>query len=133
LNGPLEYKSGNDIGKSAQLHISDVTLDYISKIFYECRSGKLPNSPLPIMSNDSMVDPSRVPPNDTKHLIKFLVLSVPYKIKRNYTTNDDKTRLSDWMQIKDKYSDEIIDMITHNYIPNLRNVILKRVSFSNRL
>jgi hypothetical protein len=51
LNGPLEYKSGNDIGKSAQLHISDVTLDYISKIFYECRSGKLPGSPLPIMAN----------------------------------------------------------------------------------
>jgi phytoene dehydrogenase-like protein len=130
LNGPLEYKSRNDIGKSAQLHISDVTLDYISKIFYECRSGKLPSSPLPIMSNDSMVDPSRVPANDTKHLIKFLVLSVPYNIKSNYTTNDDKTRLSDWMQIKDKYSDEIIDMISHDYIPNLRNIILKRVSYS---
>jgi beta-carotene ketolase (CrtO type) len=130
LNGPLEYKSGNEIGKSAQLHISDVTLDYISKIFYECMSGKLPSSPLPIMSNDSMVDPSRVPANDTKHLIKFLVLSVPYNIKSYYTTNDDKTRLSDWMQIKDKYSDEIIDMITHDYIPNLRNVILKRVSYS---
>ena len=62
LNGPLEYKSGDDIGKSAQVHISDVTLDYLSKIFYECRSGKLPTNPLPIMSNDSMVDPSRVPP-----------------------------------------------------------------------
>jgi beta-carotene ketolase (CrtO type) len=58
LNGPLEYKSGNDIGKSAQLHISDVTLDYLSKIFYECRSGKIPTNPLPIMSNDSVVDPS---------------------------------------------------------------------------
>ena len=130
LNGPLEYKSGNDIGKSAQLHISDVTIDYLSKIFYECRSGKLPTSPLPIMSNDSMVDPSRVPANDTKHLIKFLVLSVPYNIKSYYSTNEDKTRESDWMQIKDRYSDEIIDMITRDYIPNLRNVILKIVSYS---
>jgi beta-carotene ketolase (CrtO type) len=57
LNGPLDYKSGNDTGKSAQVHISDVTLDYLSKIFYECGSGKLPTNPLPIMSNDSMVDP----------------------------------------------------------------------------
>jgi beta-carotene ketolase (CrtO type) len=130
LNGPLEYKSGNDIGKSAQLHISDITLDCLSKIFYECRSRKLPSRPLPIMSKDSMVYISRVPDNDTKHLIKFLVLSVPYNIKSYYTTNDDKTRLSDWMQIKDKYSDEIIDMITNDYIPNLRNVILKRVSYS---
>jgi beta-carotene ketolase (CrtO type) len=72
LNGPLEYKSGNDTVKSAQIHISDVSLEYLSKIFYECRSGKLPTNPLPIMSNDSIVDPSRVPANDTKHLIKFL-------------------------------------------------------------
>jgi beta-carotene ketolase (CrtO type) len=72
LNGPLEYKSGNDTVKSAQIHISDVSLEYLSKIFYECRSGKLPTNPLPIMSNDSIVDPSRVPANDPKHLIKFL-------------------------------------------------------------
>ena len=131
LNGPLEYKSGNDIGKSVQIHISDVTLDYISKIFYECRSGKLPANPLPIMSNDSIVDPSRVPANGTKHLIKFLVLSVPYNIKKSYcSTNDDKTRQSDWMQIKDRYSDDIIDMITREYIPNLSDIILKKVSYS---
>jgi phytoene dehydrogenase-like protein len=130
LNGPLEYKSGDDIGKSAQVHISDVTLDYLSKIFYECRSGKLPTNPLPIMSNDSMVDPSRVPANDTKHLIKFLVLSVPYNIKSYYSTNDDKTRQSEWVHIKDQYCDEIIDMITRDYIPNLRDIILKRVSYS---
>ncbi len=42
-----------------------------------------------------MVDPSRVPANDTKHLIKFLVLSVPYNIKNHYSTNDGKTRQSD--------------------------------------
>ena len=72
LNGPLEYESGNDTGKSAQIHLSDVSPEYLSKIFYECRSGKLPTNPLPIMSNDSIVDPSRVPANDPKHLIKFL-------------------------------------------------------------
>jgi beta-carotene ketolase (CrtO type) len=133
LNGPLEYKSGNEISKSAQVHISDATLDYLSKIFYECRSGKLPTCPLPIMSNDSMVDPSRVPANDTMHLIKFLVLSVPYDIKSYYSTNDDRTGQSDWVHIKDQYCDEIIDMITRDYIPNLRDIILKSVIFSNRL
>ena len=133
MNGPFEYKSGNDTVKSAQIHISDVSLEYLSKIFYECRSGKLPTNPLPIMSNDSIVDPSRVPANDTKHLIKFLVLSVPYDIKSYYSTNDDKTRQSEWEHIKDQYCDEIINMITRDYIPNLRDIILKSVIFSNRL
>lgn len=49
LNGALEYKSGQEIlSNSAQVHISPPGLEYFSKIFYECRSGKLPSNPLPI-------------------------------------------------------------------------------------
>lgn len=88
LNGPLQYKTGQEVlSKSAQVHISPPGLEFFSKIFYECRSGRPPSHPLSIMRNDSMMDPSRVlstrenPNNPNKHLIKFLVLSVPYKIK----------------------------------------------------
>lgn len=42
-------------------------IEYLSKIFYECRNGKLPANPLAIMSNDSLMDPSRVPKN--KHFL----------------------------------------------------------------
>ena len=90
LDGLVEYVAGGDIIPSAQLHLSPQTLDYFAKIFYECRSGKLPSEPLPIMSNDSVADPSRVPSG--KHLLKFLILSVPYKIKGDNVAGDSSNK-----------------------------------------
>jgi hypothetical protein len=43
LDGPGEYFAGADIIPSAQLHLSPQTLNYLAKIFYECRAGKLPS------------------------------------------------------------------------------------------
>lgn len=134
LNGPLQYKTGQEVlSKSAQVHISPPGLEFFSKIFYECRSGKPPSNPLSIMSNDSMMDPSRVlstrenlnDPN--KHLIKFLVLSVPYKIKN---TDDEIEQQLEWDNFKNKYSDQIIDNISQQYIPNLNEEILKKTIYS---
>lgn len=134
LNGPLKYESGQEIlSKSAQVHISPPGLEFFSKIFYECRSGKPPYIPLSIMSNDSMVDPSRIVPingsndNSNKHLIKFLVLSVPYKIKN---TDDETEQKIEWDSFKNRYGDQIIDNISQNYIPNLNDQILKKTIYS---
>jgi beta-carotene ketolase (CrtO type) len=92
--------------------------------------GKLPSEPLPIMSNDSVCDPSRVPMG--KHLIKFLILNVPYKIKYNMTTvaaTENSNRI-DWNYMKEEYGDHVIDIIAKKYMPNLKKAILKRVILS---
>lgn len=138
LNEPLEYKSGQEtLSNSAQVHISPPGLEFFSKLFYECRSGKLPSNPLPIMSNDSMMDPTRVTMSnighdnenkDKKHLIKFLVLSVPYKIRNNEDGMDEGK--DEWENVKEEYADQIIDMISQGYIPNLKDIILKKVAYS---
>jgi beta-carotene ketolase (CrtO type) len=130
LNGPLEYKSGQEmLSNSAQVHISPPGLEYFSKIFYECRSGKLPSNPLPIMSNDSMMDPTRIDNSiDNKHLIKFLVLSVPYQIRNE--NDEKKVDENGWETMKERYADQIIDVINQGYIPNLKDVILKRIAYS---
>jgi beta-carotene ketolase (CrtO type) len=140
LNGPAEYYAGTDIIQSTQLHLSPPTIDFFAKIFYECRSGKLPSEPLFIMSNDSIADPSRVPTG--KHLMKFLILSVPYKVKLidddiidndhcNYTDDDNSNITNgDWDNVKEQYGDHIIDMITEKYIPNLKKITLKPVIYS---
>lgn len=71
-----------------------------------------------------------------KHLIKFLILNVPYKIKYDMTTITDKVTITttnnktDWSDIKERYGDHIIDMITEKYIPNLKKILLKRVVLS---
>jgi beta-carotene ketolase (CrtO type) len=88
LDERAQYYAGTEVIQSAQIHLSEPTLDYFSKIYYECRGGKLPSKPLPIISNDSVCDPSRVPMG--KHLIKFLILNVPYKIKNDITASTAK-------------------------------------------
>jgi beta-carotene ketolase (CrtO type) len=132
LDGRLKYKSNPVVGRSSQIHISTPTLEYFSKIFYECRSGIIPNNPLSIMSNDSVIDPGRVQSvsENNKQLIKFLILCVPYDIRVYDTDNNDNTMNLDWLNIKEHYSDQIVDSITNDYIPNLKNLILKKVSYS---
>jgi beta-carotene ketolase (CrtO type) len=68
-----------------------------------------------------------MPINNNKHLIKFLVLSVPYQLE---DINNQESRKYMWVDVKDRYADQIIDIITRDYIPNLKDVILKRVTYS---
>lgn len=133
LNNPIKFKNNSEIlSLSSQIHFSPAEIDYFSKIFSECRSGKIPTNPLAIMSNDSLMDPSRVPNN--KHLLKFLILSVPYDIKEIISDNKSKVEFSttklEWNQVKDNFSDTIISSIDKDYIPNLREEILKITSYS---
>jgi phytoene dehydrogenase-like protein len=132
LKERLKYNSNPLVGESSQIHISPPTLEYFSKIFYECMSGIIPDNPLSIMSNDSIMDPSRVssPSNERKHLVKFLILSVPYDIKVYNTDNNENNRILDWSYIKDHYSDQIIESITNEYIPNLKDAVAKKVAYS---
>ncbi|MGB7952735.1 MAG: hypothetical protein WCF23_02045 [Candidatus Nitrosopolaris sp.] len=66
------------------------------------------------MSNDSVIDPSRVV--NAKHLLKFLLLSVPYKIK-GYTVTDYRSVIPslEWDQVKEQYTDHLIDMTAEIY------------------
>ena len=135
LNNPVKFKNDSEIlSLSSQIHLSPPEIEYLSKIFYECRNGKLPANPLAIMSNDSLMDASRVPKN--KHLLKFLILSVPYDIKEivsdNNLPNESLTTELAWNQVRDIYSDYIISSINKNYIPNLCSEILKVKSYSPR-
>ncbi len=75
--------------------------------------------------NDSAIDPSRAPAG--KALMKFVVLSVPYLI-----TGDATGRIvgHTWDEAREPYADYLIELITANYIPDLKAKILKRVAHS---
>ena len=88
------------------------------------------------MSNDSIMDPSRVPSQSAginRQLIKLLVPTVPYDIKKfgtnykDYNSNPVKIK---WSDIKQWYADQIIDNITYSYILNLKDIVIKKVSYS---
>ena len=88
-------------------------------------SGNRSSSTLVVAWNDSVIDPSRAP--EGKHLKKFVVLGVPYEIKGDAT---GRIQGRDWDQVKDQYADYLIDMITADYVPDLKAKLLKRVAHS---
>jgi phytoene dehydrogenase-like protein len=125
LDAPVTYKAGEAAAHSAHVHLSEPTLDFFARVYEECRGGILPSAPMIVSWNDSTIDPSRAPQG--KALMKFVVLSVPYVIKGDAT---GKIAARTWEEAREPYADYLIDLITRDYIPDLKSKILKRVSHS---
>ena len=125
LDGPVEYKAGPDAGAACHVHLTPPALDPVARASVECRGGELPATPLVVAWNDSVIDPSRAP--EGKHLKKFVVLGVPYEIRGDATGH---VRERDWDAAKGGYTDYLIDRITADYIPNLKEKLLKREAHS---
>ncbi len=125
LDGPVEYKAGQEASAAAHVHLTPPSLDPLAQSTVECRGGELPATPLIVSWNDSVIDPSRAP--EGKHLKKFVVLSVPYEIR-----GDATGRISgrNWDEVKNQYADYLIDMITADYMPDLKAKLLKREAHS---
>ena len=125
LESPVNYKAGPAARQSAHVHLTEPSLGFFSRVYLECRGGLLPAAPMIVSWNDSAIDPSRAPAG--KALMKFVVLSVPYVITGDAT---GKVPARSWDEAREPYADYLIDLITANYIPDLKPKILKRVAHS---
>jgi phytoene dehydrogenase-like protein len=125
LESPVNYKAGAAAAQSAHVHLTEPSLDFFARIYLQCRGGELPSAPMIVSWNDSVIDPTRAPTG--KALMKFVVLSVPYLI-----TGDATGRVPGrtWKEAREPYADYLIELITSNYIPDLKPKILKRVAHS---
>jgi beta-carotene ketolase (CrtO type) len=122
LDAPVTYAAGPDAQTGAYVHATTPSLEYLARIYAECRSGQLPAAPFVVMLNDSMIDPSRAPAG--KAVMKLLVHNVPYEIKGDAT---GKIHGRTWDTVKEPYADYLIDYLTETYAPTLKRNILKRV------
>jgi phytoene dehydrogenase-like protein len=125
LDGPPEYTTGPAASQAGYVHGAGATMEDLSRIFMECRSGVLPAGPMLGMVNESVVDPSRAPAG--KGLMKFVAHYVPYHVIGDATGRISGTG---WDEIREQYADHLIDYITANYIPNLKERLVKRVAES---
>jgi phytoene dehydrogenase-like protein len=125
LDSPINYKAGPAARQSAHVHLTEPSLDFFARVYLQCRGGVLPSAPMIVSWNDSAIDPCRAPAD--KALMKFVVLSVPYII-----TGDATGRVPGrtWDEAREPYADYLINLITANYIPDLKDKILKRVAHS---
>jgi phytoene dehydrogenase-like protein len=125
LESPINYKAGPAARQSAHVHLSEPSLDFFARIYLQCRGGALPAAPMIVSWNDSAIDPSRAPAG--RALMKFVVLSVPYFISSDAT---GRVPGRTWDEARELYADYLIDLITANYIPDLKAKILKREAHS---
>jgi phytoene dehydrogenase-like protein len=125
LNSPINYKAGPAARQSAHVHLTEPSLDFFARLYLQCRGGALPSAPMIVSWNDSAIDPTRAPAG--KALMKFVVLSVPYVITGDAT---GKVAARTWDEAREPYADYLIELITDNYIPDLKAKILKRVAHS---
>ena len=125
LDSPVNYKAGPAARQSAHVHLTEPSLDFFARVYLQCRGGVLPSAPMIVSWNDSVIDPSRAPAG--KALMKFVVLSVPYTITSDAT---GRVPARTWEEAREPYADYLIDLITANYIPDLKAKILKRVAHS---
>jgi phytoene dehydrogenase-like protein len=125
LDRPVTYRAGAEMSEAAHVHLSPPSLDAFAEAAVQCRSGVLPETPLIVSWNDSAIDPSRVP--EGKHLKKFVVLGVPYRIAGDAT---GRVAGRDWDSAREDYADHLTDLIDKTYLPGLKGAILKRTVHS---
>jgi phytoene dehydrogenase-like protein len=121
LDGPVHYKAGAVAQSAACVHGTPASLDYFGRLFLQVRSGLLPAEPFAVAWNEATIDPSRAPAG--KSLMKFFVSPVPYVIRGDAARSITGTI---WSDVQEAFADRVIDRLSHDYIPDLRERIIER-------
>jgi beta-carotene ketolase (CrtO type) len=121
LDRPVAYRAGTAADQAVYVHIGGPSLDDLAETFAHTRAGLLPKRPMIGAINEAGLDPSRSPAG--KGLMKFVVHFIPYRV-----TGDASGRIrgANWDVIKDAYADAMIDMLSDEYLPGLRERIIAR-------
>jgi phytoene dehydrogenase-like protein len=121
LDRPVSYRAGVSADQAGYVHIGGPSLDDLAETFAQVRAGLLPKRPMIGAINEAGLDPSRAP--DGKGLMKFVVHFVPYRVAGDAA---GRIRGTHWDDIKDAYADAMIDMLSDEFLPGLRDRIIAR-------
>jgi phytoene dehydrogenase-like protein len=91
----------------------------------QCRAGELPEAPVMVSWNDSVIDPGRAPAG--KELKKFVVLGVPYEIRGDAT---GRVGVGGWDEVGEGYAGYLLELISDSYLPGLGDRMLARTVHS---
>jgi phytoene dehydrogenase-like protein len=123
LRGPAQWRAGADVGEFAYVHIAPY-VDDLAQTYTDALRGYLPSSPLLIVGQTSVVDPSRTPGDE--HILWIQVRALPAQIKGD-TAGEIAART--WEEAKELYADRVIQKL-ETYAPGIRDLILERVVYS---
>ena len=121
LDRPVPYRAGAEADQAGYVHIGGPSLDDLAETFAQAGAGLLPNRPMIGAINEAGLDPSRAPAG--KGLMKFVVHFVPCRVTGDAT---GRIRGIHWDDIKNAYADAMIDMLSEDFLPGLRDRIIAR-------
>jgi phytoene dehydrogenase-like protein len=121
LDRPVGYRAGSAVDQCGYVHLGGPSLDDLAETFAECRAGLLPERPMIGAINEAGLDPTRAPPGQA--LMKFVVHFVPYRVMGDAA---GRIRGTHWDDIKEAYADTVIERLTDDYLPGLRDRIIGR-------
>lgn len=126
LNGPVEWAAGAEFNKFNYVHIAPYVQD-LANTYTDAVNGVLPASPLMVVGQLSVSDPTRVPAG--RHLLWIQVRLLPPIPLADSVTGSGAIAPKPWPEIKEAYADRVLQKL-ETYAPGITGKILKRVVFS---
>jgi phytoene dehydrogenase-like protein len=123
LDGLPDWAAGDELKRFAYVHIAP-DYAYMTSAYAQAMDGLLPQAPVLVVGQPTVVDPSRAP--DGKHILWVQVRVLP-----KHVTGDAAGEItgSEWAAIKDQYAERVIDIL-EAHAPNIRSRIIGRAVFS---
>lgn len=115
--------AGDEVGRAGNLHLAS-GVDSMSHAHNQALRGYLPDEPLLIVSQPTVLDPTRAPPG--KHTLWVVVRSVPHLVKGD---SRGEIQPGPWDRIKDRFADRVTGLL-EGYAPGFRASVLGRCVLS---
>jgi phytoene dehydrogenase-like protein len=113
------WRAGAEVADFAYVHIAPYVED-LAFTYAHSIDGILPASPLLVVGQTSVVDPTRT--NGRGEILWIQVRTLPSKIRGDAL---GKIEARDWDSAKEAYADRVIDKV-EQYAPGIRTLIIKR-------
>ncbi|GAA5125962.1 phytoene desaturase family protein [Pseudonocardia adelaidensis] len=123
LDGPVPWQDER-LASCAYVHAGSY-VDDMARTYQQSLARLLPDEPLLVVGQTSVVDPTRVPVQG-RHLVWVQVRTVPGSIK-----GDAGGRIAgtSWSDVREPYADRVLDVL-EGYAPGLKAVVRARAAFS---
>ena len=123
LDGLPDWSASEELKSFAYVHIAP-SLDQMARTYQQAVAGLLPDEPVLVVGQPTVVDPSRAP--EGKHVLWVQVRMVPGEIRGDAAGQITET---DWAKVKEIYAERALDMIEW-HAPGLRAKIISRAVVS---
>lgn len=114
-----DWCAGEELQRFAYVHLAPSVAE-ISVTYAHSMAGILPRTPLLVVGQPTVYDPSRAPAG--KHVLWVQVRTLPYEVRGDA---GGELLPASWDDLKEAYADRVIDIL-ESHAPGIRSKILAR-------